>query len=233
MKSSLHSLIHLLPSLLNHLRLSSPEFDQFSTTTFSNDIFLSLYKPSARTTQKTTLSIVEKACLLIRCLTTDVQFLRAYALEGMCLPSRCLAMGLYHTILLLFQSGFTFVLKFPQQIIIPRMLRSWDVRQVPPAGKWSKTWIRFHLWADIWLDSEKHKLSYTYCFRSQDSSVGIATGYGLDGPGSIPRSGRYFISPQRPERLWGLPNLQYNVYRRLFRPGGEAAWAWGWLPTSI
>jgi hypothetical protein len=41
------------------------------------------------------LSIVEKACLLIRCLAIDVQLLRALAPAGMCLPSRCLPVGLY------------------------------------------------------------------------------------------------------------------------------------------
>jgi hypothetical protein len=44
-------------------------------------------------------AIVEKASLLIRCLAIDVLLLRAYASAGMCLPSRCLAMGLYVTIL--------------------------------------------------------------------------------------------------------------------------------------
>jgi hypothetical protein len=38
--------------------------------------------------------------------------------------------------------------------------------------------------------------------RSQDSSVGIAKGYGLDGPG--PESRRTSSSPQLPDRLWGL-----------------------------
>jgi hypothetical protein len=48
--------------------------------------------------RKHSLSIVEKACLLIRCLATDVIFLRVYAFAVMCLPSRCLAMGLEVTI---------------------------------------------------------------------------------------------------------------------------------------
>jgi hypothetical protein len=51
---------------------------------------------------------------------------------------------------------------------------------------------------------------------SQNSSVGVATGYGLDGRGSIPRSGkRFFSSPQRPDWLWGSPSLLSNGYRRL------------------
>jgi hypothetical protein len=40
----------------------------------------------------------------------------------------------------------------------------------------------------------------------QDSSVRIATGYGLDGPGWIPGSVTFFSS-QRPNRLWGPPSL--------------------------
>jgi hypothetical protein len=45
-------------------------------------------------------SIVEKACLLIRCIAMDLILLLAYSSAGMCLPSRCLAMGLYVTIFL-------------------------------------------------------------------------------------------------------------------------------------
>jgi hypothetical protein len=39
---------------------------------------------------------------------------------------------------------------------------------------------------------------------SRDSSVDIATGYGLDARGLIPGRGkRYLSSPQRPDRFWG------------------------------
>jgi hypothetical protein len=42
----------------------------------------------------------------------------------------------------------------------------------------------------------------TLCIhRSQNSSVGIVTGYGLDGPGSIPSSERFFSSPDHPDQL--------------------------------
>ena len=51
---------------------------------------------------------------------------------------------------------------------------------------------------------------------SRDSSVGIATRYGLDGPGIESRT--------RPDRPWGPPSLLYNGYR-VFR-GGKAAGAW-------
>jgi hypothetical protein len=51
-----------------------------------------------------------------------------------------------------------------------------------------------------------------YCvpMESRDSSVGIATGYGLDDRGGgvrVPVGSRIFTSPYRPDRLWGPPNL--------------------------
>ena len=57
-----------------------------------------------------------------------------------------------------------------------------------------------------------------YCCR--DSSVSIATRYGLDGPG---------IESRCPWRLWGPPSLLHNAYR-LFLVG-KAAGAWRWPPT--
>jgi hypothetical protein len=51
-----------------------------------------------------------------------------------------------------------------------------------------------------------------------DTSFGIATGYGLDGRGSIPESGKKFFStPQRPERHSGPPNPISNGYQ-VFSP---------------
>jgi hypothetical protein len=52
--------------------------------------------------------------------------------------------------------------------------------------------------------------------RSRASSVGIATGFGLDYREvgvRIPAGSRISTSPCRPDRLWGLPNLLYNGYR--------------------
>jgi hypothetical protein len=53
------------------------------------------------------------------------------------------------------------------------------------------------------------------------STVGIATGYGLDGQGigfRVPVEARIFISPCRPDRFWGPPSLLSNGYRAIF-PG--------------
>ena len=49
------------------------------------------------------------------------------------------------------------------------------------------------------------------------SSVGIATGYGLDGPGSNPGVGEIFRTC--PDRPWGPPSLLYNGHRVF--PGGK------------
>jgi hypothetical protein len=57
---------------------------------------------------------------------------------------------------------------------------------------------------------------------SRDCAVGIATGYGLDDKGvgvRVPVGARFFSSPRRPDRLWGLPNLLSNGYREPFPRG--------------
>ena len=57
-----------------------------------------------------------------------------------------------------------------------------------------------------------------YCKdEGRDSSVGIATRYGLDGPGSNPGGGEIFRT--RPDRPWGPPSLLYNGYWVF--PGGK------------
>jgi hypothetical protein len=69
---------------------------------------------------------------------------------------------------------------------------------------------------------------------SRDSSVGIATGYGLDDQGAwvrVPVGKKIFTSPYRPDRLWGPPNFLQNGYLGFF-PGGKAAGAWSWPLTS-
>jgi hypothetical protein len=63
--------------------------------------------------------------------------------------------------------------------------------------------------------------------ESQDSAVGVATGYGLDDQGvgvRVPVVARIFTSPCRPDRLWGPPNLLSNGFWGPFR-GGKAAGA--------
>ena len=61
-----------------------------------------------------------------------------------------------------------------------------------------------------------------YVVEGRDSSVGIATRYGLDGPGIESRWRRDFPPPSRP--ALGPPSLMYNGYR-IF-PGGKAAGTW-------
>ena len=53
----------------------------------------------------------------------------------------------------------------------------------------------------------------------RDSSVGIATRYGLDGPGIESRWGKNFYT--HPDWPWGPTNLLYSGF--LVIPGGKAA----------
>jgi len=53
-----------------------------------------------------------------------------------------------------------------------------------------------------------HKFNYN-C--EPGSSVGIATDYGLDGPGSNPDGEEIFRTC--PDRPWGPPSLLHNGYR--------------------
>ena len=62
------------------------------------------------------------------------------------------------------------------------------------------------------------------------SSVGIATRYGLDGPGIEFRLGGE-IFRTRPDLPWGPPSLLYNAYRVF--PGVKAFGAWCRPPTPI
>jgi hypothetical protein len=54
---------------------------------------------------------------------------------------------------------------------------------------------------------------------SRDSVVGIATHYGLEGPGIESRWGKIFHT--YPDRLQGPPSLLYNGYRVF--PGGKGS----------
>jgi hypothetical protein len=84
-------LIPLHPSSYPGRLASRNSSIHFSTTVLCCRTLL--YNVFARTTQKT-VSVVKEACLLIRSL-----LLRALAPAGMCLLNRCLAVGLYVTIL--------------------------------------------------------------------------------------------------------------------------------------
>ena len=61
----------------------------------------------------------------------------------------------------------------------------------------------------------KKKLCAKIC--GLDSSVVIATGYRLDGPGIESQGGEIFHTC--PDRPWGPPSLLYNGYRVF--PGGK------------
>jgi hypothetical protein len=56
------------------------------------------------------------------------------------------------------------------------------------------------------------------CIRNRDSSVGIATGYGLDDQGfrfRVPVESEIFFPTLRPHQLWGPPSLISIGYRGL------------------
>jgi hypothetical protein len=73
------------------------------------------------------------------------------------------------------------------------------------------------------------ELRASTCVKGPGSSVGIATDYGLDGPGIESRWGENFRT--RPDQPWGPPSLLYNGYRVF--PGGKAARVWCWPPTHL
>jgi hypothetical protein len=63
---------------------------------------------------------------------------------------------------------------------------------------------------------------HVYIFMSRNSSVDIATGYGLHDWGvgvRVPIGWRIFSFPRRPDRLWGPRSFLSNGYQELFPPG--------------
>ena len=64
-----------------------------------------------------------------------------------------------------------------------------------------------------------------------DSSVGLATRYGLDGLGIKSRGGGGEIFRTRTDRVLVLPSLLYKGYRVF--PGGKASGGSSWPPTHI
>jgi hypothetical protein len=90
-KSSLHILIAFLPlSCSCQLR----RFDSIPSIAPWDPRYLA----SRRTPRKTPFYVIKDAYLLVRCLATGVLLLRAGCVAGMCLPTRCLAMGIHVTI---------------------------------------------------------------------------------------------------------------------------------------
>jgi len=86
--------------------------------------------------------------------------------------------------------------------------------------------------APLCLKPHPHRLHYWTLIISGvdcDSSVGITTCYGLDGPGIESLWRRDFTHPSRP--ALDPPSLLYNGYRVF--PGSKAAGAWRWPPTPI
>jgi len=76
-----------------------------------------------------------------------------------------------------------------------------------------------------WAESRNCLASACKCFlchRHEASSFGIATRYGLDGPGIESRWGRDFPRPS--SRPSGPPSLLLNGYRVF--PGGKADGVW-------
>jgi hypothetical protein len=69
-----------------------------------------------------------------------------------------------------------------------------------------------------------------YIATGQDSLVGTATEYGLDGPGIESPWGRRFPHPSRPALVPTQPPMQWvpGLY-----PEGKAAAVWRWPPTPI
>jgi hypothetical protein len=72
--------------------------------------------------------------------------------------------------------------------------------------------------------SALRKLLCTLASMGRESSVGIATRYGLDGPGTESRCGWDLPHPSRPSL-----RPTHNGYR--VSPGGKAAGAWRWPLT--
>jgi hypothetical protein len=67
-----------------------------------------------------------------------------------------------------------------------------------------------------------------YDYVGRDSSVGIATRYGVDGPGIESQWVKIFCTCS--DRPWGPPSFFYNGYRVFL--GGKVAGAWRWPPTT-
>jgi hypothetical protein len=89
-----------------------------------------------------------------------------------------------------------------------------------------------HHWSWAEVNGRVHlQLFYAYPYTrwSRDSSVGIATRCGLEGPGIESLCGEIFRT--YPDRLRGPPSLLYNGHRVF--PEVKAAEAWCWPHTPF
>jgi hypothetical protein len=67
--------------------------------------------------------------------------------------------------------------------------------------------------------------------KNQDSSVGIAMGYRLDSPGSIPGKGMTFLHSVQTGS--GAHPASYPLSTECPFPGSKAAGTWSWSLNSI
>jgi len=96
--------------------------------------------------------------------------------------------------------------------------------------RWGTTWIFIYIYIYIYIYICVCVCVCVCVCRGRDSTVGIATRYGLDGPEIESRwVGEIFRT--RLDRPWGPPSLLYNRYRVF--SGSKAAGAWRWPPTPF
>ena len=112
--------------------------------------------------------------------------------------------------------------KYPPATNVCQIYQPWE-RGQKDTSKINITFRNFSNAPKNWVPTSKQKT------WGRDSSVGIATRYGLDGRKIESRWLRDFPHPSRP--ALGPPNLLYNGYRVF--PGGTAAGAWRWQSDSI
>ena len=82
----------------------------------------------------------------------------------------------------------------------------------------------------LFCGADKAAFYTQYIYVGRDSSVSIATRYGLEGPGVESRWGRDFLHPFRPDLGPTQPPMQWVP--GLF-PRGKAAGAWRWPPPYL
>ena len=95
-------------------------------------------------------------------------------------------------------------------------VRSYSTIRCQYSDRWNYAWFALGVGLTAVL------FVFEISSRGRDSSVGIATRYGLDDPGIESRWGEIFRTG--PDRPWGPPSLLYNRHRVF--PGGKAAGAW-------